>query len=80
MESIEDLRSQAAKKIMEGKGKKEVKIKSAVNTLQKKLENLEKVIMSIKESDDPQINLAEVVSSIDEIVEKLNSIKLTLNT
>lgn len=80
MASIQDLRSQAAKKIMEGKSKKEIKIKEAVNTLQKKSQNLEKVIISyIEESDEPQINVADVVSCIDEIVEKLNSIKSTLN-
>lgn len=81
--SLDELKTRAVKKIIEQKDKKEVKIKSAVDTLHKKSEQLEKILLSaITESSDSQnleINIEEVVSDIEKIVEKLNSIKETLS-
>ena len=78
-ESLSDLKSRAAKKILESKDKKETKIKDAVGTLQKKSTQLEKIIMSyITEETEPQLNLDELLNELDEIAAKINSIKQTL--
>lgn len=78
-DSLSDLKNRAAKKILEGKDKKETKIKDTMGALQKKSTQLEKIIMTyITEEEEPHLNLEELLVGLDEIAAKIDSIKQTL--
>lgn len=77
---IEDIKAIAAQKIIASKNKKETKIKDNISVLHKKTGQLEKAVYSyIAESqEDSELDIEQIISDIDVILNNLTALKNTL--
>lgn len=78
MDPLSSLKDRAAKKILEEMDKRENKIKTTLDTLQKKTIQLEKIISSMTEDDADTQDVDQIIAHIDNITAKLNTLKSSL--